>query len=238
MPQRQHLVNISSRDRVTGSASSTDFRVTLPVPIQNPVSMSLLACEIPFTAYPVRSPYNTFVFVRGTTTYTTTIAEGIYSISGLVTALQSRLSAVDPSTTFQVTSSSSLLKLTITANASITIGSSQLGMMLGFVAGQAGTSIQATNTYSTSLDTYVFIDLPRLPSSIVSSQKATFRVQVPVDSSFILYNAVNSSYPQEVDLTGTGPLAEISVRLLDIFGNVLPLNGSEWSMFLRIVSAS
>lgn len=237
---RQVFLNIDSYQRTSNSTSSSDFSIQLPQIVPNCRKVSLLSLELPFTVYSVRSGLNnTFKFsVSGTfsttNTYTATITSGNYSVTSLISAIATAVSATSAGVTISCSYSSTTMKTTITSSDStFTIKSCTLATMLGFVAGQSGTSITSTNVSLNSLDNYIHISLPQLSTQTYSQYTSTFRVPVSVSSGSILYADWSSAQnPPSVVLDQPTTIGTLQVKLYDQFGNSMSLNGADWSCTL------
>lgn len=224
---------LESVDRASGT--SHQFTYTLPYSIKNVKRITLLNAEIPNTCYNVRSPYNTFQFVRSSTTYTATVTEGVYTSTSLLLALATAMTATGAGTTFSFSSSSTTLKITMTATNSVTVGDTFLSRSLGFTSGQQGTSITATNTYVIG-DMFLFIQIRNLPTNVISTASAQFRVPLTADSGYIQFFASSPSNEQFIVMDGNTSLGHLDICIVDQYGNAVSLNGAELSLFLRIDS--
>jgi hypothetical protein len=99
------------------------------------------------------------------------------------------------------------------------------------MAGQAGTSITANNSYVVG-DTYLFIQLKNIQSNMISTIPASFRVQLTADVGYIQFYD-GSTNPQQIDCDGS-TLNHLDIALIDSLGYALPLNGCEWSLLLQV----
>jgi hypothetical protein len=228
------FLNVRSQDRDAGSSSSSSFKYTLPTAIKKPKRIDLISLELPLQVHNVRTGYNTFQWTEGTVR-TATVASGSYNVADLLTALQVAMTAVTGSTyTFAVNTTT--LRLTLTSSASVTIGDTNLSRMLGFVQGQSGTSVIATNSYSiSSHDSYYMISLNNMPSNFMCKNiPCTFKLIVSVDTGYILFHNTESLAGQHVDVSNIDQLAWLDISLYDMNALIVPLNGLEWSMTLAI----
>jgi hypothetical protein len=230
MSSSSQFLAIESVDRASGS--SHQFTYTLPHSIKNVQRITLLNAEIPNTAYNVRSPYNVFQFSYGQTQYTATVPEGVYTASTLLTALTTEMNAAQSGVTFSFSTSSTTLKLTMTATNSVTVVDTFLSRSLGFTSGQAGTSITATNTYVIG-DLFLFLQIRNLPTNVISTASAQFRIPLTADSGYIQFYTSNDSNQQFIDMDGSS-LGHLDICLVDQYGNAVSLNGGEFSLFLRV----
>lgn len=223
-------IAISSLNRTSGSSHNFTFR--FPSTIKNVKKISLLQAEIPLNIYTVRSGVNnTFTFTRSAVTYTATVTEGVYTASTLLTALATAMTTADSGTTFSFATSSTTLKITMTASNSISISSTNLSKQLGFTASQSGTSITATNSYVVG-DTHIFINLKNIQSNMISAVPAHFRIQLTADTGYMQF-VDNSQSPQTIEMDSS-TLSHLDVAIVDSLGFPLPLNGSEFSMLLQV----
>jgi hypothetical protein len=90
---KREFVFISSKDRVPGSASTTDFTVKFQVPYQNVVKVDLIQATIDYRLANVHN----VSFVIGTDTYTgqkIIIEDGLYTPASLATAIERSLGSL------------------------------------------------------------------------------------------------------------------------------------------------
>ena len=197
--------------------------------------VTLRNLQMPIGFYNVRAPYNNVV-INGTTY---TVSPGNYSSVTFLSALNSAITAAVG--TFSITASTNKFQF-IPASGSATITSSStinptLTTLLGFVSGQSGTSIVATNSYIINFDTYVDVYIKNLAVSSTESQLVTFKIPVNVGSGQILHWAQNSQDTQIIQVCR--PLESIDrfiIQVYDRFGNVLDNNGLDWSFTMEIKS--
>jgi hypothetical protein len=225
------FVNIRSADRDSGSSS--DFSYTLSQPVKYPRRISLESVELPLMIHNCRSPYNTFSWTEGGESKIASVTAGNYSITELLTALGTAMNAVTTNT-YTFTKSDTTQKVSVTSTNSITIGSSYLSKHLGFVSGQAGTSITATNSYSLNVpDMYYGIQTNFSSNYDSKSSPFSYKVPIAVDAGYIQYHLKGSTFEQHVDVD-LDKLAQVSLRLVDYYGTVCSLNGLDWSLTFRI----
>lgn len=223
-------VSINSVHRTSGSSHA--YSVSLNRFIKNVKRISLTHLEIPNTFYTIRTGYNRIIqFVLNNVTYTSNIGIGSYTITTLLQEIQTSWDPVLSGVTLTATDSKTN-KVTITSPNTITIVDGTLARQLGFTAGQTGTTILATNRFSIG-DTHFFIRISNLPSSMVSSVNAHYRIQLSADNGYIQFYDSESN-PQTIDLDGNTTLGHLDISLVDSVGNVLSLNGAEWSMLLKV----
>lgn len=238
MSSSSQFLAIESADRASGS--SHDFRYTLPYSIRNVHRITLLNAEIPNTCYNVRSPYNTFTFAKGATPgtrvwRTVSVAEGVYTVTSLLTALAAAMAAADTASTYSFTTSTTTLKITLTSSTyTHEIGDTYLSRSLGFVSGQgASTTITANNTYVIG-DMFLFLQIRNLPTNVISTASAQFRIPLTADTGYIQFLTSAPSNEQFIDMDGSSSLGHLDICIVDQYGNAVSLNGGEFSLFLRV----
>lgn len=230
-------VNLDTRQATTG----TPFNCTLPLgtPVSGNIKrVTLKSVELPVGYYPIRSPYNTFSFVRNSTTYTATVTEGNYTISTLLTALTTALNALSAGTTWGLSYSSTTNKVTATTTATAVVSVSStwdLALALGFTSGESGASFTATNTYNLNFDLYLSLVIDNLPSSNLSNPPQTFKIPVNVGYGSVFYLGESSTFNQTVYCQGSAShLPNLRIRVLDRWGNNPSNNGLHFSFLLEI----
>jgi hypothetical protein len=135
------------------------------------------------------------------------------------------------------TASSLTNKITfLSLSTSITIVDSYLATNLGFVAGQSGNTFVSTNAYQLQpQDHYWSIQLKNIQTSYVSKKAyETFKIPVQVDFGYMIFYNANSGFEQWADLQGQENIGHLDIGLVDTFGNLVDLQGAEWSMLLKI----
>jgi hypothetical protein len=120
----------------------------------------------------------------------------------------------------------------MTATDSVSVGDTFLSRSLGFTSGQVGTSITATNTYVIG-DLFLFLQIRNLPTNVISTASAQFRIPLTADTSYIQFYSADASNQQFIDMDGS-TLGHLDICLVDQYGSPVSLNGSEWSMLLRV----
>lgn len=245
----QRKVYINSRDRTAGS--NTQFRIYISDTIENVKSIELHHASIPHTIYLIRTGVNdTFDLVEsGVGTATITLSEGSYTSSQMETELKTQLDASSlAGATYTVSISTMTAKMTITSNGPQfdfdfnQVNDYALENYLGFDSGVNSSAI--VGAVETLIAPYV-IDLSPLTELFVKFSNFTNIVRssngqpscfvIPVNVNFgeyINYNQeqtfqsiVFQSY-QEMYLTN------LDCELVDRYGKVVDLNGSDWSILL------
>jgi hypothetical protein len=185
----------------------------------------------------MRDPYYTFSWTEDTTTYSVNVPEGNYTISTLLTALETVMEAESSiACAFSVDSVTHTVSY-LSLSQSITIVDSYLATALGFVAGQSGNSFTGAKSYNISgHDTYWSIQINNLPSSYANKKTyTTFKIPVTVDTGYVVYHFANTTFEQWTDVYGLD-VSSFDITLVDAYGNKVDLNGLEWSFLISIES--
>lgn len=236
---------IESSKRVNGSHNNFEYATNFPIPKEGK-TIRLNKAIIPFTYFNVNSS-NNVIGVRVTASSTVvsyTVTPGCYSPSQLATAIQTALAA-DTFSVFTVTYNANTFQYTISANNAVYQGVDGTSTILN-VIGLTGSSLYALPATSNSMPTYgrlnqLFIAVNQLASRIIVPSPSnthygrTFAVDTGnvYDGSVITY-VPPSNQEQIIFDTYEYGITKLNVCLLDGDGNLVSLNGSEWSFVLRI----
>jgi hypothetical protein len=204
--------------------------------------------QIPFSFYTINSYNNILKFNGGVDSIT--ITPGNYTTGSLAAELQSRLSVAFPGESPAVTYSNRTFKLTITktsafiVDAAVNVPSSTAATMLGFkTSSTTGTAATGDSALNISGSNYILIKSDYLTKPI--HHKTLY---VNDDYQSVLFAAPVNTSPGDI-ITHEPELPirfsyKISIADGDIFdlalyddnGNVLDLNGLDWSMQLIFVT--
>lgn len=200
--------------------------------------ISFKSAEIPISFYNIRSPYNVFQIIVSGVTYSYTVTPGNYTTTTLVAALNTSMNS---STTYPIggnplTVSAGRVTFTNAATTTIVSGPRTLGYFLGFVSGQVGTVVQATNAYNISLDNYIVLYIENLrPSSLEPNVPITFKIPVTATPGTIMYYAEGSEWKQEIEIFDPNVrIDRLNITVLDRYGQQLDNNGVDWTFTLEI----
>lgn len=235
----KQIVHINSADTINGSV--TNFMVQLPKPIKGVKSILVKSVEIPFYYYVVNNNTNVVKVSNGTVTSTVTLANGNYSITDFIAALQAALIA-QAFAGFTVTYSDVTNKLTI-ANATpfkFVLSGSTMATILGLTAdttlGTSATLQQVVNLSGTDC-IYVLSDI------IASSQNMPYvnnlirpilhRVVVDVSPTQIIIDKAQAYLASEYFFSDQTDIQLVQLRLVDQSFADIDLNGGNWSIELH-----
>ena len=240
---------INSRDRVDyGITTSSNFRVNL----QNPINSKLIAyglesVSIPKTNYNISSPMNVFEIEDSTGPKTITIPPGNYSASTFIAELVAQLNASGDS--YTVVKSSLTNKLTITSSFTGFIVNPDtetypLLIMMGFDDNTTYISVvgvlDAPNVMNISGPTNLYIKIAQLTEYMRDTKNlsSNFKIDYGCEYGSNIYFSNQSKYLQYYT-TSQDHLQRtehFDIQLVDEAGNLVDLNGSNWSLVLRFVT--
>lgn len=238
---------VDTRDRLSFSASSTDFTVPLPSPLTRVSAVTLVDAMIPNTLYNIDSSNNALGFKVGATSFTATLIPGNYTPATLVTEIANQMNTVASGSgvTFAAAVNDTTFKITISG----TGGTFQLLFSsatspwreLGFSNADTGVGSSFTGSNAAQLDMpqHLFLGIRELGGtsnyiSTTSASNATFYAPIYSNGGDIsIY--LNSQFPQRLVFCPALPaLAMLTVRLMDKNGTVRNLNNANWSFILDV----
>ena len=199
--------------------------ITLENQHQRVKSIALKDAQIPIGFWNVRAPYNTLSI----NSITYTLPQGNYSSVSFLAALNNSIGngvgvfAISQTTNFFTFSSNS-------GTAILNVSPLTILAFLGFINGQTGTFITASNSYIINFDTYIIIWIENLGQFSADSGQVTYKIPIEVGQGSILQYSEFTHYSQVVNLTDLGfRLDRLNITVLDRFGNILNNNGLDWS---------
>ena len=219
------------------SNNNCDVEFYLPVieiPSQYHIYISVQHAVIPFTFYNVNSSNNVLKYVVGAgSTLTLTIPEGNYNINTLKTYLLTNLG------NFSVTYNSTNNKFTFTHNTSnfIFLATSTCLTLLGFLS-------QDNTSSSLSLVSNRAVNLSPVRCICISTNLKTFNInKTAVNNQSIIcsipittppYSIITYQNPNGFRVnTYTNIISNLAIQLKDQTGQLLDLNGANWSLSLQ-----
>jgi hypothetical protein len=256
----QAVVNSARRANTTVGETSTNFTYQFDRTVTRITEIVIQSIQFPFTFYAITSANNVLRVNRGTTK-SITIPPGNYTATSMIAMLNVALNtAVDPTTgfayngfageTFTVTYSSASMKFTITnGNPFIiySVGSDPLSTMakaLGFNSN----SILAIRTVADSAANLVGPQYVRIESKFLSaptqhkplyadaSYKETLFI-LPINAGYGSFVTTDIQIPLRLTYKFTIQSTDvIDFRVEDENGNLLDLNGNDWSMYIVFIS--
>lgn len=226
-------VLIKSRDRLSVSSSSSNFKIRLQEPLNGRYRVECIS--MPNLFYNVNSSNYSVYTSLGDVNLT----PGYYTSSSFVTHLQTQLQTVDAN--YTVTLDSNTKKITVANTGAFTLDfgtdtTASARILMGFNQADtaSGTSVTGDNPINLAPQPIVFIDIPQnnqqiMTSSVSSSLRGC--LMVPLSSAFGSFEILRySDLPQIVDLYQ--PTNTLDIGLYDDQGNAMSLNNHDWTMLL------
>lgn len=256
------IIHVDSRGRNEGlSASSSDFLFQMTQPInfhkRSDNKQYFIRCEnikVPVSFYNINSNYNTLNYTTATDgAKTTTLTPGNYTIDDIVSELETDMNSNLTGATIDVTYSEFTQKISIKViGESLTSVSGSLLDIIGFtgtttLTGTAspgtiteGSYVAYTNTTSClKLIISNLISNNVYSNTITSGHKQTnlqnVSVTIPVKeirNEFVFFN--NHQGPM-IKLPNISSIKNLNVRLVDMFNNVVDMNGL-WISFDIVIT--
>jgi hypothetical protein len=251
----KRTLNIDTRFRENYyKTNSTDFHVSLPVRIKGVTKMKLCSLELPFTIYNVSaSQGNNFFYVAGTPV---TLPDGNYTVEMMQNELNARLPAtggyeaiIDKRTKRVVISATNAFTLKFTTDSNTNLQTT-LGWMLGFRFGQyeGNTSYVSEAPYILKSPRYVFLRVDDYNNTANDSIIAAFNSSISTNN--ILAKISNAEHIDDnifimtledkfvsgcKERTYSGPvdIEKLRIQLIDEYGRIVNLNGSDFSFSLE-----
>ena len=242
------LLYCNSKNRINQNDPSSLPAIQMAFPPLHISRITLLTAVIPNTMYTFRNDQfvvnNNFDFIDSTGAVTAVITPGSYNTAQFITEFTAQLVAVSPDT-YTITYNPTTLKLTITS-------SSALFQILGFTGVNFGHNILpyigfnqvdttagavqvAPNAINLGSPKEIFIKCANFQTPIHdSTNNFTAMFQVSLQSSFgnieffEQFNRHETSIKVEQRTMNT-----IYLQLVDENGDLVLLNGAEWSVLLR-----
>lgn len=243
---------IRSIDRTSGT--SANFTLQMRHNLQEGFySLDFLQC--PNTFYNVASGINNIIpLYENSTQKSTTIPPGSYTGTALATALASALnSASGGFNTYTVTFNTAQMTFTFTASSGnftfqygtqASIAARNNAQLLGFTRTAdttAGTSLTSDGVVDLSYPTCVLIRIDQNNSIMTAAtggvntwSGGSFIIPVDVNGSGIAYYYPGTYFKQRCFIRAT---SNPVIQLVDLQGNVMSLQGSEWDFLLSKVTA-
>lgn len=211
------FIHFSTKDATTFQSGTRSFKIE---PIANVKKVFLKSFEFPNCIYNIREGRNTILGI--------TVPEGFYTITDLITKLNSLTPAV-----FSIDNLTQRIK--ITASTPFILQNTKLASMLGFDEDTTSTTVKTAGRGFDITDSYIYIHLANLPSSFRTTRRipASFMISISVNTGNIRFYAENLDMLQCIDF-GNNPqmLSKIDVQLLDEDGVQLKNNGVNFSFTL------
>ena len=241
------LLKISSHDRDTSSASTSDFVVILNnlTGVQGIKSVVVKHISIPNVFYNINAYNNTFTYNTGGAPIEVSIAEGQYTSTTFITAFETALAAVGMSVTLNAITS----KFSFTTTTAITFQddlTNSMAGVLGILRGQG--AVSPTTSYTSggviSLQGVqnVFLECTELAHSnlLHSDERVTNSLCViPINAPYGFTEHYVSSHTEIDDFDSHSKIQgmniqKLTITLKDYKNNVLDLHGQHVMLTLKV----
>jgi len=254
----KRTLNIDTRFRENYyKTSSTDFHVSLPIRIKGVTKMKLCSLELPFTIYNVSaSQGNNFFYIEANKI---TLPDGNYTVEMMQTELNAQITGsyeaiIDKRTKRVViayvgAATTFTLKFATDSNTNL---QTTLGWMLGFRFGQyeGNTSYVSEAPYILKSPRYIFLRIDDYNNTANESIIAAFNSSI--STSNILAKISNAEHIddnifmmtledkfvsgcKERNYSGPVDIEKLRIQLIDEYGRIVNLNGSDFSFSLEFV---
>lgn len=224
------------------SGTKTDFKVSLVTPYRRVRAIEVTGCEVPFAWYVFNSAHNTIKFLdNASTLHTATVPVGNYTGNTVITAIQTALNNSGV-TGFVVSFDSVNLRLRITNTAAFNLqyASTTASKLIGLTADSGlVTDFTCQGVVNLSWPAYILIT-----STALMQLKVSKPVLGTTQSNILYRLAINGSpgdviidknlYPRPILFQQNFTIDTFDIQLTDPDGNILDLNGADWSFTLAV----
>lgn len=239
------LLYISSHDHLS-SGNSSNCTIPLPTHWTKIHSVSLESFIVPNTSYNIRAGVNDYIpFRRSSTNYAFQITPGSYTITSLLSAIQTGMNAADANT-YTCTYSAITMKATIAGSGAFilnfatgTNASTSCWRELGFSQADTSSTTSHTGSNVVSLEkpSTLFINIPELRYPVSTSNSAdyhTFIVPLTENAGNLVFFSTTSQFDQRIAFSSPISFSELTFLLKDRSNVASSLNGGEWAMILKL----
>lgn len=246
-------LNVDTRFRSNYSGTSaTDFTYHLPNPLKNIIRLRLTSCEIPNTEYVFScKKYNTsFKIIDVNATSTITIPSGNYTKAQLISQIQGQLTPLTGSYTITIND----VGKTIIASPTLffTLDFTQpplarrktnwgIGYDLGYRTRvyEGGKSYVSDTFMNVDGEAYYFLEIEGangMNSRGIDDSNLDVFTKIIIDKSktMIVFDNNSQMFRREFVYQQPTNIPQLRIRLLDAYGQVVNLNGADYSMTFEV----
>ena len=239
----ERFLLLDSRDNKQYDGQSSDCIFHLQNSDLNGINtVELLNFSCPLTMYNVNSTNNTLYFNDGLVDRIVTLPPSNYDVYSLIAAVDLAMNSVS-AVVFVTSYTNELMKITVTglSTFSFTFGTNTLNSaakILGFRNENTVSALahQGNNVINLSIPLYILIKVDGFSSALKASNpfdKSTFVVSTVGNNSDILTWTAGSFYKQKVKCFNNN-VTNLHVTLRDYYNQSIDLNGSHYSMLLKL----
>jgi hypothetical protein len=237
----EKTVTIFSSQRLNAS-STTSSNFTFPLSSRQTVkSWQLLFADVPLTIFNITSGNNVITFTENSTTKTATLTPGNYNANTLKDEVKRVMDAASSSyNTFTVDVNYTVFGYSFQAANPFQLNCSAALFPyreLGFYTTDTASATQILSTRSYSLDRphNIIVSINELDNQIITGSFGINGVFVlPVSENLGSVLHFEPEYKIGNTLHNPVNLTTLNIKLLDASGNYVDLNGSDWSMVLKL----
>ena len=230
---------ICSSDLVSGTTDRALY--DLQFRIENKRKASLMQFSCPNVFYNVTASNNILKFNDGTANWTVQVLPGAYSLTNLLSAIETALNGSGTSLTFTVTADATFLTVTIAATGNFVLYFSlpeQLNSLLGFdsVDTASASSQTGTNCFDLGFPEYLLITIPQFKiryNSTNVNRMCTFIVPIDANTSEVINYRTESDWIQTSDIHEMY-MSQLGVTITDENGKALDFQGAQYSMIIGL----
>ena len=237
------IYNIDSRFRNTSLYSgSSDFVYDLPDNIKNIISLKISSIEFNNNTYLVEASVGNNTITIDSTTIT--LADGSYTAETLVTELKGHISSTPAinhiTTTLDTNTGKVTFQSSTATNFDLTFNSitnyKSLGEIIGFnsTSYTGSSSYTADNVISTLGHNYYFLKINDLGKVYNNNKKYFCKILITTNKFEVSFDGQDSFVTKEVILQQPINLKRLDIKIEDLYGNVVAMNGADYSFTLEI----
>ena len=240
---------LRSQNMVSGGTTNNCV-IRLAESIHRLKAINLRRFSIPNTIYTIKEGINdAFCLDEGSPVDDIIVSPGVYTATGLASALETAFTLSSAADTYTVTYSSTTLHFSIQNNnnasfavnwASHTNASRGMWYALGFnnedYSYGVGEIAESVNSAMLSSPLSVLLRIPEFGCHSVSgSLPYTFDIPLNVNAGSLNYIASSADYPQRLDFGEAGRSFQlVSVVIIDHENNTVDFNGADWELLLEL----
>jgi hypothetical protein len=235
-----YKLHIDSRNRESGSTSSTDFVIKFLSGFPPVMQAELKFVRIPLALYTILSTNATIYFNENSTNKTAALTPGYYSGTQLAAHLKTVLDTASGGyNTFTVSYSTTTFKFTITAGNNFSLSWATGGPYLtfGYTASNTSAATTTTSTNAAALDMPLTlgISIAELNSVVYTgnSKMIGSLFEFPLDEGGSYVNTWEPKFPYIVK-TPPRVFDRLTIRLIGMDGSVVNLNNADWCFSMDI----
>jgi hypothetical protein len=241
-------INSNERDKNEPSFTSSNFRLNFNLNIPDLVkvhSIVMKTCSIPNTQYNITSLNNTFSIIINDVLISVQVAVGNYNIDKLLNTINMDVQIIDTAFRMRVNDISGKIGFVFSQSQGIILNKSEgnamadvLGIIKGSITETAEFTAQNLPNLSGLQNIYIVSNV--LSGGVgmidpVLNQLSVFN-HIQIDVPFGTYQNYTSYEEQsdEVFFVSDQTLGEVDLRLFNDRGQLLNLQGLDWTMHLKI----